>query len=325
MKKSYNMKALVFKQGKLFMNKNYPRPHPEQNEALIKISVAGICNTDLEIKKGYMGFQGILGHEFVGRVEKCRDKALEGKRVVGEINVGCRKCHYCKNHLQNHCRNRTVLGILKKDGVFAEYITLPVRNLHVLPHSVSDFEAVFVEPLAAAFEITKQLTIKPYNNVCVLGDGKMGLLVAQVLSMTGCRLVSVGKHEEKLSILKRRGIKTKKLRSISEERKFDVVIDCTGSVKGIEIASKIVKPQGTIVMKTTTSRERTIDMNYMVINEVSLIGSRCGPFVPAIRALRSRSVDVRPLVSKVYQLEEGIEALRRAEQRGVLKILIQVI
>jgi threonine dehydrogenase-like Zn-dependent dehydrogenase len=318
------MKALVFKRGKLFLNKNYPRPHPGQNEALIRISVAGICNTDLEIKNGYMGFQGIPGHEFVGRVEKCRDKALEGKRVVGEINIGCGRCRYCKNHLQGHCRNRTVLGILKKDGAFAEYITLPVSNLHVFPHSVSDYEAVFVEPLAAAFEITKQLSIKPYNTVCVLGDGKMGLLVAQVLSMTGCKLVSVGKHEEKLSILKRRGIKTKILRSVSEDRKFDVVIDCTGSVKGIEIASTIVKPRGTIVMKTTTSQERKIDMNYIVINEVTLVGSRCGPFLPAIRALSSRAVDVFPLVKKVYQLEEGIEAFRLAEQKGILKVLLQV-
>lgn len=319
------MKALVFKQGTLFLNKNYPKPHPGQNEALVKVLVAGICNTDLEIKKGYMGFNGIPGHEFVGRVEKCRDKSLEGKRVVGEININCGRCRYCKNHLKNHCRNRTVLGILKKDGVFAEYVTLPARNLHVIPRSVSDFEAVFVEPLAAAFEITKQLTIKPYNNVCVLGDGKMGLLVAQVLSMTGCRLVTVGKHEENLSVLKRWGIKTKKLRSLSEEKEFDVVIDCTGSVNGIEIACSIVKPEGTIVMKTTTSHGRKIDMNYIVINEVTLVGSRCGPFMPAIRALRSRSVDVLPLVRKVYQLEEGIEAFRRAEQKGVLKILLQVI
>lgn len=318
------MKALVFNQGKLLLNRNYPRPHPGQNEALVKVLVAGICNTDLEIIKGYMGFNGIPGHEFVGRVEKCRDKSLDGKRVVGEINVSCGRCRYCKKHLKNHCRNRTVLGILKKDGVFAEYVTLPMRNLHVIPRSISDFEAVFVEPLAAAFEITKQLAIKPNNNVCVLGDGKMGLLVAQVISMTGCRLVTVGKHKENLSVLKRRGIKTRNLHTLSEEKEFDVVIDCTGSVNGIEIACSIVKPGGTIVMKTTTSHERNIDMNSIVINEVTLVGSRCGPFIPAIRALKSRAVDVLPLVKTVYQLEEGIEAFRRAEKKGALKILLQV-
>ncbi len=317
------MRALILKKNKLHYQTDYPVPHPRKDEALIKVTHAGICNTDFEITKGYIKFQGILGHEFVGIVEKCNVKNLIGKRVVGEINIGCGACSYCKKKMQNHCPVRSVLGILNKDGVFSEYITLPVKNLHLVPDSVSDEEAVFVEPLAAAFEITRQVDIMPYGKVCVLGDGKLGLLVGQVLSLTNCDLVVVGKHKDKLSILKRRGIKTA-LVSNFNKREFDVVVDCTGSSSGMETALKIVKPQGKIIIKTTIAEKRAVDLNRVVVNELALIGSRCGPFPPAIKAIETKKVDVHPLISKTFSLEDGIKAFKYALRKGVLKVIVEI-
>jgi threonine dehydrogenase-like Zn-dependent dehydrogenase len=316
------MRALVFKE-KLLYQTDYPTPQPRNDEALIKVTHAGICNTDLEIIKGYMSFQGVLGHEFVGVVISCREKGLEGKRVVGEINIGCGSCFYCQSQMQNHCPNRSVLGILNKDGVFAEYITLPVRNLHVVPDSVSDEEAVFVEPLAAAFEILRQVDIKPSDRVCILGDGKLGLLVGQVISTTKCNLIVVGNHEEKLSILKRRGINTQ-LSSSFKQREFDIVIDCTGSPYGVESALKIIKPRGKVIIKTTTAKKESIDLNQVVVNELTLIGSRCGPFPTAMRAIETKAVELYPLISGHFPLENGIEAIKHAAKKEVLKIILKM-
>jgi threonine dehydrogenase-like Zn-dependent dehydrogenase len=317
------MHAFVFKKQKLLYLTDYPLPRSRVHEALIKVTHAGICNTDLEIMKGYMGFQGVLGHEFVGIVEKCRQKDLIGKRVVGEINISCGTCLYCKRQLQNHCPGRSVLGILKRDGVFAEYVALPIKNIHVLPDSISDEEAVFVEPLSAAFEITCQTEIMPYHTVCVLGDGKLGLLVGQALSLTGCDIVVVGKHREKLSILRKRGIKTK-LSSLFDTKGFDIVIDCTGSANGVHIALKIIKPRGRVIIKTTTAKRTLIDLTPVVVNELNLIGSRCGPFPQAIRALEKRKIDVLPLISRVFTLQNGIKAFQHARKKGVLKTIIKV-
>lgn len=316
------MRALVFDKELRYIN-DCPVPKTEKDEALIRITHAGICNTDIEITKGYMGFKGILGHEFVGIVEKCYAGSLIGKRVVGEINIGCGKCLYCRNKMQNHCSCRSVLGILNKDGVFAEYVTLPVRNLHKIPDSISDEEAIFVEPLAAAYEIVDQIDISSSDKICVLGDGKLGLLVAQALSINGRSLTAAGKHREKLSILDEIGIKTE-LSSQLQERDFDIVVDCTGSPSGIKTSLKIVKPRGKIVLKTTISKKTQIDLNQFVINEISLIGSRCGPFQAAIKAIKSRQMELYPLISDVFTLEEGIRAFQRASSRKALKVILRV-
>ncbi len=317
------MKALLF-DGELRYVSDYPMPVMADGEALVRVQMAGVCNTDLEIIRGYMGFKGVPGHEFVGIVENSPEEpALEGARVVGEINAPCGKCSLCSRGMGNHCRHRTVIGILGKDGAFAEYLTLPARNLHRLPDTVSDEEAVFVEPLAAAFEITEQLTISSEDRVCVLGDGKLGMLVAQVLALTGCDLVVVGRHREKLSVLEEAGISTKIVSSFRGQD-YDVVVDCTGSKSGIEAAMNIVRPGGTIVMKTTVSKKGTLDLNRLVVNEVTIIGSRCGPFEPAIRAIESRQVDLLPLITEIYPIEDGVSAFQRAAGKGSVKVLLRM-
>ena len=316
------MRALVFKK-ELRYQTDYPSPEPEEGEALIKITLAGICNTDLEITRGYMGFEGVPGHEFVGIVEKCDNNSLTGKRVAGEINLGCGTCGYCRDEMQNHCPDRSVLGILNKDGVFAEYVTLPVRNLHEIPDSISDEEAVFVEPLAAAYEIVDQVTMSSSDNICVLGDGKLGLLVAQALASAGSNLTAVGNHKDKLSILEEMGINTS-LSSAFNDREFDIVIDCTGSPGGIKRALEMVRPRGKIVLKTTAAKESQIDLNQFVINEISLIGSRCGPFPEAIEAIRSGKIALKPLISARFPLEEGIKAFHYAAGKDTLKVILKM-
>lgn len=316
------MRALVFDK-ELQYRTDVPMPIPKEDEALIRVTSAGICNTDLEIIKGYMGFKGIPGHEFVGVVEECADSKLTGMRVVGEINIACGNCDYCNNRMENHCPSRSVLGILNRDGAFADYITLPIKNMHLVPDSISDEEAVFVEPLAAAFKILEQVDIEASDRVCVLGDGKLGLLAGQVLSTTGCDLVVDGKHPGKLSILDRMGIRTESGVKFNEKG-FDIVVDCTGSASGIETALRIVKPRGRVVLKTTVTEKREVDLNTLVVNEISLIGSRCGPFHSAIDAIGSRKVDVMPLISASYGLEEGITAFEHAVKRDALKIILRL-
>jgi threonine dehydrogenase-like Zn-dependent dehydrogenase len=316
------MRAIVYN-GEVLYKRDYPDPRPNEGEALVRVRYAGVCATDLEITKGYMGFKGVLGHEFSGVVEQCFDHTLTGRRVVGEINIGCGACRYCNNNLENHCPERSVLGIFNRDGAFAEYLTLPVKNLHAIPDSVSDEEAVFVEPLAAAFEIMEQVEIGPRKRVCVLGDGRLGLLVAQVLAQSACDLVVCGRHREKLSVLEALGIRTA-VGTGGFKRDFDLVVDCTGSPDGIETAFKIIRPRGTVILKTTAARKSGVDLNSMVVDELTLIGSRCGPFSPAIEALASRSIDVAPLITKVFPLGDGVEAIEYASRKGVLKVLLRV-
>lgn len=316
------MRALIFN-GNLEYKTDYPLPKPGKSEALIRVTHAGICNTDIEITKGYMGFNGILGHEFVGVVQECEKKELVGKRVTGEINIGCGICSFCRNHMHNHCPKRSVLGILNRDGVFAEYTTLPVRNIHRIPDSVSDEEAVFIEPLAAAFEILEQVNVSSSDRVCVLGDGKMGLLVGQVLSATGCDLTVVGKHREKLSILEEIDIKTGLVFNF-KGKEFDVVVDCTGSQAGMERALGIVKPRGKIIIKTTVAKRGYLDLNRVVVNEISLIGSRCGPFSPAIDAIGSRKIDLYSLISDKFDLKDGLTAFQNAKRKDALKIILKM-
>lgn len=317
------MKAIVFDGGKLRFEGARTAPRPGPGEALIRVALAGICRTDLEIAGGYMGFSGIPGHEFVGVIEECGDERLNGKRVTGEINIPCGRCAYCRRRMGNHCPERKVLGILGKDGAFAEFLTLPFKNLHPLPDSISDEEAVFIEPLASAYEILEQVRVDEDTRVCVLGDGRLGLLVAQVLAQTGCALLAVGRHEEKLSIFKARGIPTRtSIEGLARE--LDLVIDCTGSAEGITTALELVRPAGTVVVKTTVAGKSEIDLSRVVVDEIALIGSRCGPFQPAIQALEEKSVDVRPLVSKVFPLDKGVEAMIYAAEKGVLKALLKM-
>lgn len=316
------MRAIVF-DGKLDFKTDYPDPVPLAGEALIKVTLAGVCATDLEIVKGYMGFKGIPGHEFVGVIEECSDDRFQGKRVVGEINIPCGKCDICKANMPTHCPKRSVLGIQGKDGAFADYLTLPLKNLHPLPDDISDEAAVFTEPLAAAFEIFEQVPFDEDTKVCVLGDGRLGLLVSQVMSMAGCNSITVGRHAEKLEILKKMDIPTR-LGKDGFGRVFDVVVDCTGSASGFDDALGLVKPRGTIVLKTTVAKRGEPDLNRVVIDEITVVGSRCGPFRPALKALDERKVRVKPLITKVFPIEEGLKAIEYAGEKGVLKVLIKM-
>lgn len=320
------MKALVLEGGSVRLEERWPEPAPKPGEALVRVTLAGICNTDLELARGYMGFSGVLGHEFVGVVERTENAALLGRRVVGEINIACGKCAYCHDGLKNHCPNRSVLGILGKDGAFAEFLTLPVENLHEVPSSVSDEEAVFTEPLAAAFQITRQIEIRPSMKVAVLGDGKLGLLIGQALQLAGGDLVAVGHHPQRLKILSRRGIRTAlEPETAKWGREFDVVVDATGSSAGPELAYKLVKPRGTIVLKTTVAKRDSFDLNRLVIDEVAVVGSRCGPFDAALLALSRKDVDVKPLISRVMPLEDGKQAMSLASSAmSAPKILLSM-
>jgi len=332
------MRALVHQNNVLQLEKSYPQPLPKAGEALIRVLQAGICNTDLEIIRGYMEFQGVLGHEFVGIVEEVLDKSgipsahsLVGQRVVGEINAACHRsdCFYCQQNMPTHCPNRTTLGIVNRDGAFADYLTLPVENLHPVPDTVSDEEAVFVEPLAANFEILEQVHVKPTERVIVLGDGKMGQLAAQVLTLGGCDVMMVGKHEEKLALVQRRGIKTYLLKDVAGimsdgGRRVDMVVECTGSAAGLELAMRLVRPRGTIILKSTVADKSSLHLAPIVIDEIRVQGSRCGPFEPALRALSQHTIDVRPLISARNTLDDALAAFKYAGQKDVLKVLVRV-
>ncbi|MFQ6038877.1 MAG: alcohol dehydrogenase catalytic domain-containing protein [Candidatus Aminicenantales bacterium] len=314
------MKALVFREGCLGLEK-VSRPVPKQGEALIRVLKAGICRTDLEITRGYMDFQGILGHEFVGRVESAEDRTLKGRRVVGEINIPCRSCALCYQGLENHCRERQVLGISGRDGVFAEFATLPERNLHPLPPEVSDTQAVFVEPLAAAFRVAEQVDLEKADTVLVVGDGKLGLLVAQALDARGVRVFCLGRHRRKLALLEKRGI------PVSREgrewaHRFDVVVEATGNPTGLAEALQRVRPEGTVVVKSTFATEAAFDVSRLVVDEVVLVGSRCGPFPEAIHALATGEVCVEEMVDGEFPLERAEEAFALARKPGACKVLL---
>lgn len=314
------MRALVY-DGQLRLVREYPRPDPVAGEALVRVKLAGICNTDLEITRGYMGFHGVLGHEFVGVVESCPDPRWVGQRVVGEINCYCGACPTCLAGNPSHCPQRTTLGIGGRDGALADYCVLPVRNLHPVPEHVADEEAVFTEPLAAALEIQEQVHILPTQRVVVLGDGKLGLLVAQVLRLSGCDLRVVGRHQDKLAILEQQGIPTR-LDSAGAKLTADVVIDCTGQAEGFAAARAMVRPRGTLVLKSTFHGQNEVNLTSIVVDEVTLVGSRCGPFAPALRLLATGLVDVRSLIAATYPLEQGLAAFDHARGKGALKVLV---
>ena len=322
------MKAVVFndKEG-LVLKTDYTKPVPQKGEALIKISMAGICNTDAEIIKGYMGYSGVLGHEFVGVVEEVNDadKSLIGKRVVAEISYGCEKpdCPWCAVKNYRHCPDRHTIGIWRKDGCFAEYITLPTNILFEVPENVPDEQAVFVEPLAAACEITEQLHIEPTHKVVVLGDGKLGLTTALTLNAQNLDVTLVGKHQNKLDIAKSQGVKTMLLDELKVSNNFDVVVEATGSVSGFETSLNLVKPRGILVLKSTIATGKELNLAPIVINEITVLGSRCGQFGPALRLLKNNRIDFKPFISKIYSIDEAIKGFEANREKDSIKIILK--
>jgi threonine dehydrogenase-like Zn-dependent dehydrogenase len=298
-----------------------PEPTPTAEMAVVRVALAGICNTDLELVKGYMDFRGVLGHEFTGTVD---DGPAEwrGRRVVGEINFACGRCRTCLQGLHRHCPARRVMGILDADGAFAQRVAVPVANLHLVPDGVDDDTAVFTEPLAAAFEILEQVRIEPGSECVVLGDGKLGLLVAQVLFQAGARVLAVGRHADKLRILSARGIATVTLQDW-QQAAADVVVEATGTAAGFSAAIAATRPRGTLVLKSTVAGTAPLNLAPLVINEITVVGSRCGSFGPALRALETGSIDVRSLISARRPLREAVDALRVAATPGVLKVLLE--
>jgi threonine dehydrogenase-like Zn-dependent dehydrogenase len=296
-------------------------PRADAATAVVHVALAGICNTDLEIVKGYMGFRGVLGHELVGRVVD-GPADWQGKRVVGEINFACGRCDVCRRGLGRHCPQRSVMGILNADGAFAELLAVPAANLHEVPAGVADEDAVFTEPLAAAFEILEQVPLLPATSAVVLGDGKLGLLVAQVLFQAGARVLAVGKHPAKLAILERRGIETV---ALDEWRRqpADLVVEATGTAAGFAAAVAATRPRGTLVLKSTVAGRAEIDLAPLVINEINVVGSRCGRFEPALRALQEGSVDVHSLITARRSLDDAVQAFAVARAPGALKVLIE--
>jgi len=314
------MKAVVL-EGKSVRIEDRPVPEPEKGEALIEVTKAGICNTDLELVKGYMDFEGILGHEFVGRVADAPDPQWMGKRVAGEINIPCGKCRVCLGGEPKHCPSRKVLGIHQKDGVFAEYVTLPLKNLHMLPDNISDSQGVFIEPLAAATAIFDYVRPGPEERVLVLGDGKLGLLAAQVLRSRSPHIFCVGHHSRKLALLEKRGIQT--AHDVREwDGKFDYVIEATGNPKGVEEALCLIKPKGKMVVKSTFHGMVEMDISTLVVNEIQLLGSRCGSFAKALAFLKDHPIDLEKMVDEDFPLDEALEALERAKNPEVIKVLL---
>jgi threonine dehydrogenase-like Zn-dependent dehydrogenase len=293
-----------------------------EGEALIRVTKSGICNTDLELIKGYAGFQGTIGHEFVGIVEKpANRKELSGRRVVGEINAGCGKCHLCQSGDSRHCQDRTVLGIHGRDGAHAEFLTLPEINLLTVPDSISDEEAVFIEPLAAAIGVMERLEVR-HNGVAVIGDGKLGILCARAFAAAGENVELIGKHSAKLDVAKDSGINTVLLEKIDTLPKFDTIVEASGSPSGFATALELVKPRGTIVLKSTFHSMLSVDSSRIVVDEISVVGSRCGRFAAAIEMLDAGKIKVRDLISEDFPLTKAVEAVGHARKNGVLKVLL---
>lgn len=313
------MKALWLENHQLNL-RDVPKPG-KPGEALIRVRKAGICSTDLELVKGYYPFTGIPGHEFVGEVVAADDQSWVGQRVVGDINITCGNCEQCLSGRPTHCENRSTLGITNHDGTFAEFATLPIANLHRVPASVPDEMAVFTEPLAAALEIQQQVHVRPTDRVLVVGAGRLGQLIAQTLALTGCDLHVAARHDYQKRILVERGI-----RSIAEEDiqpwRWDIVVEATGSPGGFSLARQAIRPRGTLVMKSTYKGEMPVNFSSIVVDEINIVGSRCGPFEPALRLMERGEVDPSVLIAAEFKLDEALQAFERAAQPGVLKVLV---
>lgn len=316
------MKALRVDKKKLAL-REIDLPERGQ-EALVRVLLSGICNTDLEITRGYANFSGTIGHEFVGVVEDSPDGKLVGQRVVGEINAGCGDCELCRANDPRHCAKRTVLGILGRDGAHAEFLRLPLVNLLPVPDQVVDEHAVFAEPLAAAWGILERVPITKEMNVAVIGDGKLGLLCAQALALTGAPVVLIGKHTQKLRIAERRGIETTTVKNTSKrKREFDVIVEASGSASAFSTAIDLLRPRGILVLKSTFHGATEINAATVVVDEISIIGSRCGRLAPALDLLKKGAIDVDSLINEEYSLREGVRAMERAATKGVLKVLLR--
>ena len=316
------MLALQTKRKRLAV-RQVEKPRPG-SEALVRVLLSGICNTDLEIARGYAGFQGTIGHEFVGVVEASADVKLKGKRVVGEINAGCGKCELCRSGDPRHCPTRTVLGIVGRDGAHAEFLRLPTVNLIPVPDRIPDEQAVFTEPLAAACGILERAKISASDRVAVIGDGKLGLLCAQVLALTGADVLLIGKHPQKLKIAGRRGIETTTAKQAEKQkRQFDVVVEASGAAPGFALALALLRARGSLVLKSTFHDTTEFDASRIVVDEISIVGSRCGRFAPAIDLLKKGAIDVDSLISEEYPLCEGVKAMGRAAEKGVMKVLLR--
>ncbi len=344
------MRAVVFNRGLTF-EPDHPDPRPGDEECLVRVRLGGICSTDLHITRGYMSFAGVLGHEMVGTVVAGSNKWRD-KRVVCEINCVCRRCEMCLAGLANHCRRRTVLGIEGRDGCFADLVALPERNLHAVPDVICDEEAVFVEPLAAAYQVVAQCPIDERMNVSVVGPGRLGLLVAQVLAHAGCKLTVIGRNPKKLLLCEKKGIQAIHVDELVPRQDRDVVVECTGAPEGLNIAMQLVRPRGTIVLKSTYAgpdmRDRlsnlspdrlesrshiagasnpsrtALNLAPIVINEVTLLGSRCGPFPEAINALARQAVEVRSMISKAFPIEQAADAFQAAANPKNVKVLLKI-
>jgi alcohol dehydrogenase len=315
------MRALIF-DGKPAL-RDIDKPILKSGEALIRVTLAGICGTDMEILKGYSAFRGVMGHEFVGRVAECANSAWLGQRVVGEINVACGECTWCLRGLGRHCPHRTVMGIVGHDGCFAEYVALPLRNLHRVPSAIPDEAAVFVEPLAAAAEILEQMRLEPGTRVVVLGDGRLGLLITQVLRSAGAQVILAGKHAWKVGLAQSWGVRvTTDSKSELPMASVPVVVEATGSPRGLEEAFRLVEPRGTVVMKSTYHDPAPFDATKLVVDEITLLGSRCGNFAAALELLQQGQIRVQPLLSKVFPLEEGLEAFEFMQRTACLKVCL---
>lgn len=316
------MQAVWLEDRELRVRDDVPIPEPPEGEALVRVLKAGICNTDIELTRGYYPFTGVLGHEFVGTVEKGPPR-IAGKRVVGEINAVCGECGACRQGRSTHCEARTVLGIVDRNGAFAEYLTLPFENLHVVPEEVETAAATFTEPLAAALEIQQQIHVRAADRVVVVGDGKLGQLIAQTLTLTGCDLLVVGRHPRKLGLLSAEGIATAKPEAV-QAGGFDLAVECTGNPEGFAIARTSLRPRGTLIMKSTYAGALSVDASSLVVDEITVVGSRCGAFPPALRLLCDKQVAVRPLIDARYRLADALEAFEHAQQPGVLKVLLDM-
>lgn len=317
------MKGLFFDGKELKLRTDLPTPTPAADEVLIKVLTAGVCKTDLEILKGYMGFTGVIGHEFVGVVEQGPQQWL-ARRVTAEINNPCYACPTCKAGRTKHCPNRSVMGIDKHDGAMAQYVTAPVKNLIEIPGEVSNDQAVFIEPLAAAFEPTTRMKINRSDRVLVLGDGRLGLLSAMVFNTLCDSVLLVGKHDEKLAIARSQGIKTATADEFTPDKSWDVTVEATGSPAGFTAAIAAMRPAGMIVLKSTFVAESGMNLAAVVVDEITIMGSRCGPFDVALNALREKRFDVTPLITARFPLGDGMAAIKAAASSDNIKVLVDV-
>jgi threonine dehydrogenase-like Zn-dependent dehydrogenase len=315
------MRALYLQKGKIDFLTDYALPERRAGHSLVRVLLAGICSTDLELLRGYAGFQGIPGHEFVGVVEKSDRVELIGQRVVGRINIGCMNCRTCLSRGPEHCPERSVLGIIDHDGAFADYLTLPDVNLLPVPDEIENERAVFTEPLAAALRIMEQVKIRPTAEIAVVGPGKLGMLIGQVLQLHGAHVTMLGRRKASLELPANLGIASMLVEQ-AEDSWYDIVVEATGNEAGLAHSLRIIRPEGLLVLKSTFAGSAHVDLSKIVVDEISVVGSRCGPFEPALRLLVDGKIAVEAMIEARYSIEDGVKAFERAAEPGVRKVLL---